>query len=94
MRFTVQDGIYFTEGMPENCRSVGHVDLSVGGQLKALSDLKVLMAKEAQKKGGNAIVKFEYGQKQKFFSRDSIAMCGKGEIVIIDPSLAEANLIK
>ena len=94
MRFTVQDGIYFTEGKPENYRILGHVDLSIGGQMKVLSDLKVLMAKEVRKKGGNAIVKFEYGQKHKFFSRDSIVMCGKGEIVTIDPNLAEANLIK
>ena len=41
------------------------------------------LARQAEKKGFNAILDFEYGQKSRFFAFDSVGLWGKGVLANI-----------
>lgn len=94
MHFTVQDGISFYEGMPDNCEPIDSVKVEIGGmlitqaQLKTLKDVKRELAARATRAGGNAIVNFQYGQRSVGFWRsilqlDDVNWFGTGTIAIV-----------
>ena len=94
MRLTKHNGVYFIEGSPDSYKSLGHVDIKLGGalvnsQLKNLDDLKTVIAQEVIKRGGNALVKFCYGQKtggfwKSLFQLDRVSWYGHGDAASID----------
>lgn len=94
MQVTVHNGITFYEGRPSSAlRVIRPVKVEIGGvfrqaQLKTLRDVKDVLAAEAKKSGGNAIVDFEYGQRSVSFWRsllqlDEINWYGRGKIAQI-----------
>ncbi len=101
MRITLHDGVYFTEDSPPTIRSFGSVAIELGGivrqaQLKTLTDVKSALAKKAKAAGGNAIIRFQYGQKSVGFWRsilqlDDINWYGRGEIALLDTTLSQLN---
>lgn len=90
------NGVYFVEGAPEGVRRIAPVSTRIDGvfvnaQLKSLDDIKVVMAREARRKGGNAVVDFKYGQKQRsfwesLFSLDDVRWEASGTVAVIDPA--------
>ncbi len=87
------EGIDFVEGYPSAYRPIGEIDVEIDGifksaQLRSLDDVKRLMAAEARRKGGNAIVGFEYGQRsvgfwRSLFSLDDVRWYGRGMIASV-----------
>lgn len=94
MHSTVFDGITFIEGEPTDYRHIKSVSIEIGGviqqaQLKTLDDVKRQLAKEAKLAGGNAIVKFDYGQKsvgwfRSLFQLDDVNWYGSGVIAVVE----------
>jgi hypothetical protein len=91
MYVTIQDGIAFYEGTPEAYDVIEPVNIEIGGmlltqsQLKTLKDVKRELAARASKAGGNAIIRFKYGQKsvgflQSLFQLDDVNWFGSGTI--------------
>ena len=90
------DGIYFVEGAPAGARRIAPVSTKIDGmfsnaQLKSLDDIKTAMAAEARRKGGNAVIDFKYGQRQRsfwgsLFSLDDVRWEATGTIALINPS--------
>ena len=83
------DGILFAEyDLPQAIilsKVTVNIDdkLGVGSQLKNLDDIKRELAQRVKRLGGNALVRFEYGQKHVSFWRsllslDEIAWYGSG----------------
>jgi hypothetical protein len=83
------DGILFAEyDLPQAIilsKITVNIDdkLGVGSQLKNLDDVKRELAQRVKRLGGNALVRFEYGQKHVSFWRsllslDEIAWYGSG----------------
>lgn len=75
-------GIVFIEGDDSAARLLGDVacDLSFrpGAQLKSLNDVKEELAQASASLGGNAVVRFTYGQKARLLAWDDVAFWGKG----------------
>ena len=94
------NGIYFVEGIPGGARRISPVSTKIDGfftnaQLKSLDDIKAAMALEAKRRGGNAVVAFKYGQKQKsfwssLFSLDDVRWEASGMVAVIDPASLDA----
>lgn len=90
------DGIYFVEGAPAGSRRIAPISTKIDGmfsnaQLKSLDDIKAAMASEARRKGGNAIIDFKYGQKQRsfwgsLFSLDDVRWEASGAVATINPA--------
>ncbi len=93
MYSSVFDGIKFVEGCPPGARELRSIRVEISGvfksaQLKNLDDVKRLMADQAKKKRGNAIIDFKYGQKSvgfwaSIFDRDDVKWYGEGKIAVI-----------
>ena len=91
-------GVDFIEGQPEGCQIIKAINTEIDGffisaQMKSLDNIKLSMAQECKKHGGNAIIRFEYGQQSRGFfasllSRDDIRWHAKGLIAKTKP-LAE-----
>jgi hypothetical protein len=88
------DGILFAEFDLPHARIIQKVSVTLddrligGSQLKNLDDVKRELAIQVKKAGGNALVKFEYGQRQTSFWRsllsiDDILWYGSGFAAII-----------
>ena len=94
------NGIYFVEGVPAGTRRIAPVSTKIDGmfteaQLGNLDDVKVALAREAKRRGGNAVVDFRYGQKQRsfwqaMFSLDDVCWEASGTIAVIDPRSLDA----
>ena len=87
----VYDGILFSEGHPSGMREIGSVEVLLddqwfgGSQLKSLDDVKTELAKRVKEMGGNALIKFTYGQRSVGFwkslvSIDDVCWWGKGMV--------------
>jgi hypothetical protein len=58
------DGIFFTEAQEiEGAKPIGEVKVKVDGQNKDLRDVKAALAREVRSKGGDGLVRFQYGQR-------------------------------
>jgi hypothetical protein len=84
---TVYEDIVFVEGDFTGAVRGGSIknDLtySFDAQLKSLRDIKHNLAEQAKRKGVNAILDFEYGQKSRFFALDDVGFWGKGVLAKI-----------
>lgn len=95
MRYTVTDGVAFVEGRVATLRIIQTLETSMDSmfrntQLKSIESLKHAMAQRAIELGGNAVICFQYGQKQASFwrsllSMDDIYWQGKGIVAVVDP---------
>ena len=95
----LSNGICFVEGIPSDTRHIAPISTKIDGfssneQLKSLDDIKVAMASATKRKGGNAVVAFKYGQKQKsfwrsLFSLDDVRWEASGMIAIISPAVLD-----
>ncbi|GMO51893.1 MAG: hypothetical protein Ta2G_09620 [Termitinemataceae bacterium] len=94
---TVFDDIVFVEGDFQNIKIGNTLEYDASSQttfnkhLKSLKDVKEYFAQIAKDSGYNAIIKFEYGQKSKFFMYDNITFWGKG--VLANITMDEYNEI-
>ena len=66
------DGVLFIEGDPPGAAiiraiSTKHDGIFSQSQLKSLDSLKRVMAAEAKRAGGNAVIRFTYGQRNTFW---------------------------
>jgi hypothetical protein len=88
------DGILFAESDLQHARIIQKVSVTLddkwigGSQLKNLDDVKRELAIQVKKAGCNALVKFEYGQRQVSFWRsllsiDDILWYGSGFAAIV-----------
>jgi len=93
MYFSKYDGVLFVEGDPRGAtiiRPISTEDDRAWGQsqLKSLDTLKKTMAAEVKKAGGNAVVRFSYGQRNTFwrslFSLDNVWWYASGVIANVD----------
>jgi hypothetical protein len=93
MYFAEFDGVLFIEGDPAGAfpiRSIAteHDGMFTQSQLKSLDTLKRTMAREAKRAGGNAIIRFQYGQRSSFwrslFSLDDVYWQASGMIAKVD----------
>lgn len=95
MRYTVTDGVAFIEGNVPALQIIQSIETSTDSmflstQLKSIESLKHAMAQRVIQLGGNAVICFEYGQKQSSFlksllSLDDIYWQGKGIVAVVDP---------
>ena len=91
-------GIYFIEGVPAEAKVMGSTEAELNGaftqsQLRSLDDLKERMREMVQRRGGNCVIDFKYGQRSTFwkslFGLDSVFWYGSGSIAYIDPAALE-----
>lgn len=95
MRYTITDGVAFIEGNVPTIRTIKAIETNTDSmfrntQLKSIESLKQAMARRIIQLGGNAVICFEYGQKQSSFwksllSLDDIYWHGKGIVAVVDP---------
>ncbi len=88
MTSTECDGVLFFEDYPPEADKGAAISTTIGGvftssQLASLRDVKVRLAAECKRHGGNAVVGFTYGQKSSgflasIFSRDDVQWYGNG----------------
>ncbi len=89
MSFSTEcDGVLFYEDFPPGVDKGAEINTTIGGvfanaQLASLRDVKVQMAAECLRRGGNAVVGFTYGQRSSgflasLFSRDDVTWYGSG----------------
>ena len=58
------DGVFFTERQDiEGAKALGEVKVKLDGQNKDLSHVKIALANAVRAKGGDGLVRFEYGQR-------------------------------
>jgi hypothetical protein len=87
---TKTDGVFFTEASNlDGQRVIGEVSWKASGQNQDLRYVKAQLAKRVRDKGGNALIKFTYGQKgRSWFNSgglvDSENWYGAGIAVTID----------
>ena len=95
MYWSELDGVYFVEGAPSGASKIRGIKSELMGgfsqsQLKTLDHLKRAMVREVRKAGGNAVIDFQYGQKNTFwstiFSLDDVYWRGSGTIASISPN--------
>src|SRR4051794_17322719 len=72
MYFSKFDDVLFIEGDPPGATVIRSISTQHDGvfsqsQLKSLDSLKRVMAKEVKQAGGNAVIRFTYGQKNTFW---------------------------
>ena len=72
MYFSKFDDVLFVEGDPPGAViiraiSTQHDGMFSQSQLKSLDTLKRVMAAEARRAGGNAVIRFTYGQRNTFW---------------------------
>jgi hypothetical protein len=72
MYFSKFDDVLFVEGDPPGVQTIRPISTQHDGifsqsQLKSLDTLKRVMAAEAKRAGGNAIIQFTYGQRNTFW---------------------------
>jgi len=84
---TIYDGITFYEERVSNGAIIKKVSVEVAqplsGKLVTLDDVKRALAKEVKACGGNTLMSFEYGQRQKawwqvFLLQDEVTWYGSG----------------
>lgn len=81
MYVSVFDGIVFIEGRHPSAKLLRPVVARVDGffaQLRSLDDVKLGLAAQVKRSGGNCLVDFTYGQKSSFFSWDHVKWTGGG----------------
>ena len=92
---SIYKNIIFIEGHEDYVKNLGTIEYKKGGffnnQLKNLDNVKEQLAYKAKQLGGNAVVNFKYGQKNKSWFRslllsidDDINWYGYGEVVVLD----------
>jgi hypothetical protein len=93
MYFSKFDDVLFVEGDPPGATFIRRIDTKHDGifsqsQLRSLDTLKRVMAAEAKKAGGNAIIRFAYGQRNTFWrsllSIDDVWWYASGAIAKVD----------
>ena len=72
MYFSKFEDVLFVEGDPLGAVTIRPISTQHDGffsqsQLKSLDTLKKVMADEAKRAGGNAVIRFTYGQKNTFW---------------------------
>lgn len=72
MYFSKFKDVLFVEGDPPGAVTIRPISTQHDGffsqsQLKSLDTLKEVMAEEVKKAGGNAVIRFTYGQKNTFW---------------------------
>lgn len=72
MYFSKFDDVLFIEGDPVGATTIRPISTKHDGifsqsQLRSLDTLKSVMAVEAKRAGGNAVIRFTYGQKNTFW---------------------------
>jgi hypothetical protein len=86
---TTFDGILFIEGECKEAQQIKPISVRIHGffsqaQLKSLDDVKKDMALLAREAGGNAIIRFTYGQRSTFWTTllgvDDVSWYGEGII--------------
>jgi hypothetical protein len=91
---TVYDGIIFIEGDEASARILGDarcdLGFKIGAQLKSLNDVKKVLADQARRMGGNAVVNFTYGQKARWLAIDDVAFRGSGQIAALPEERTDA----
>jgi hypothetical protein len=95
MYFAKFDDILFVEGDPPGATVIRQLDTKHDGifsqsQLKSLDTLKRVMAAEAKRVGGNAVIRFTYGQRNTFWrsllSIDDVWWYASGAIAKVNES--------
>jgi hypothetical protein len=92
---TKTDGVFFTEASElAGQRVIGEVSWKAAGQNQDLRYVKAELAKKVRDMGGNALVRFEYGQRGRHWLGsvgivDSENWFGSGVAVAIDPELVD-----
>lgn len=98
MYYSVHNGVYFVEGVPQGAKLMTPIATTLDGifsqaQLKSLDDIKAVMARSVRRKGGNAVVGFQYGQKSSFWrsllSLDDVRWEASGCVAVINPAQLE-----
>lgn len=93
MYFSKFDDVLFVEGDPPRAQAIRPISTQHDGmfsqsQLKSLDTLKRVMAAEAKRAGGNAVIRFTYGQKNTFWrsllSIDDVWWHASGVIAKVD----------
>jgi hypothetical protein len=60
---TVEGGVFFTESDVAGARQLGSVNVEISRQNSNLSEVKAELAAQVRARGGNALVRFKYGQR-------------------------------
>jgi hypothetical protein len=77
-------GVFFTEGRPDEAKVFQQVETSSNVQNTNLDWLREQLAQQVKGLGGNALIGFTYVQKANFFSFSSITWKASGTAAIID----------
>lgn len=100
MYFAEYKGVFFVEGLPEGARILAPINTEINdvlgsNQLKSLDDVKERMLQPVRAAGGNAVVRFCYGQRSSFwkslFGLDNVQWYASGEIARIDPQTLQES---
>lgn len=88
-------GVFFTEASSiPGARSLGEVQVKIGGQNKDLRIVKERLAEEVRRRGADGLVKFTYGQRGNPWYKsltgllDAEHWYGSGEAVKLPPDSA------
>lgn len=92
MRWSECENVNFTESRVVIGDDLGAISSALDGvfsqaQLKNLNDLKIVMAAEVKRRGGNVLSEFKYGQKSSFWrslvSLDDVRWEGSGRVRLL-----------
>jgi hypothetical protein len=93
MYFSKFEDVLFIEGDPPGATTIRSISTEHDGawtqsQLKSLDTLKRVMAAEVKRAGGNAVIRFTYGQRNTFwrslFSMDDVWWHASGVIARVN----------
>ena len=77
-------GVYFTEGRPEQAQVLQQIETSSNVQNTNLDWLREQLAQQVKRLGGNALIGFTYVQKANAFSFSSITWKASGTAATIE----------
>lgn len=83
MFVTTYKDVVFVEGTHIKAEQIKKVDIEImgiGAQLRNLKDVKDHLYLKIKESGGNCLVEFTYGQKQRLWAIDNIAFYGSGVV--------------
>lgn len=83
---SIHNNILFIEGSEQSATILGQIKYKsklLNAQLKSLEAVKDQLAEKAISMGGNAVIDFNYGQKENCWFWDSVRWYGNGQAAII-----------
>lgn len=83
---TIHNNILFIEGSEQSATILGQIKYKsklFNTQLKSLEAVKDQLAEKAISMGGNAVIDFNYGQKENCWLWDCVQWYGNGQAAII-----------